>query len=305
MNNSPEDRLEAAVDAARTAAIPSPEQHARARAQFLLDVQAAQGDSGAGVSSDGDVRLRDQTGALSDLSLVQQGEPQMNRFYRRNRLIAAVMLGVLLAGGFWATPPLRTFAQSVIDFFIPSSTDTQQFSASLDGSRQLAAAPVSGSLSELTAQAEFALALPGYIPAGYQLDAAYYQADDHRAVINYTCDGSLGITVIEQQSATPTEPQKVGASAVIVDVPIRAAIGQYVRGAWMADLDNLTADNEAGTYSVPEIWTNESDWQNLTWRENGINYIVATGGAGDSITDSPCALDKDDLAAIAQGLQVN
>ncbi len=43
----------------------------------------------------------------------------MNRFYRRNRLIAAVLLGMILAGGFWATPSLRVLAQELINFFIP------------------------------------------------------------------------------------------------------------------------------------------------------------------------------------------
>ncbi len=149
----------------------------------------------------------------------------MKRFYsRRTRLVAAVMLGVLLAGGFWATPSLRAFAQSVIDYFVPTSSDTQQhtqqLSAPLEDGARTSRELTTGSLDDLMAQAEFAVALPGFIPAGYTLDAAYYQPDDHRAFIHYTCARRLGIALIEQQSDSPTEPQKVGASAQIIEVPL-------------------------------------------------------------------------------------
>ena len=97
------------------------------------------------------------------------------------------------------------------------------------------------------------------------------------------------------------------ASADIVDVPIQATSGQYVRGWWLAQLDEIgTAEPGANgpVVSVPRVWTNVSDWQQLVWREDGINFTLSSGGSiGEIDAPASCALDQDDFAAVAQSLQ--
>ncbi len=303
MNNRPEDRLEAAFGAARAAAgrVPTAEQQANARAQFLAEAKA--------VSLDGDMRLRDQTGALSDLTLLE-GDQRMKRIYiRRARLIAAVLLGVIIGGGFWATPSLRAFAQSVFSFFTPAGSDAVATLVPVDGGpRQLAADanPYSLTLDDVTAQVDFAR-VPTSLPDGYQFDGAEYRADQQTLYLNYVCDRMWWLTLIEERSDTPMTPVEVGASAKIEDVPIRDTVGQYVRGAWEAMINQIgTAEPsaEGPVVSVPRVWTAVTDWQHLVWREDGINFTLASGGSIGRIDAPPtCALDKDSFAATALSVQ--
>lgn len=306
-NNRRDDRLQAAFDAARSAAqqMPSAEQQTRARDQFLAEART-QTES---VSPNGDVRHREQTGALSDLTSLE-GEQRMNRFYnRRIRLIAAVLLGVIVAGGLWATPSLRVLAQEIFNFFTPASSDAVPTLVPLVAGPRPAqdANPYSLSLDEVAAQASFVY-LPTVLPENYRVEGAEYQADRQTVYINLVCDDLWSLGIIEQLSDTAEPPYEVGASASIEDVPIRSAVGQYVRGAWEAQINEIgTAEPGADgpVVSVPRIWTAKTDWQHLVWREDGINFTLASGGSIGRIDARPaCALDKDAFAAVAQGLQL-
>jgi hypothetical protein len=301
VNNLPEDRserLDAAFDAARTViqALPPPEQHARVREQFLAEARS--------VSPDRVMRLRDQTGALSDLTLIE-GERHMNRFYaRQTRLIAAVLFGVIVAGGFWATPALRAFAQSVLGFFTPAESDAVVTQVPAEGNTYSTSNPYAVTLDQVATRVDFAR-LPTSLPEGYQFGAASYVAEQQKVGITYVCNDLWMLTLIEQTSETPAAPQEVGASANIIDVPIRETTGQYVRGVWEtpSDVDTVEPDIEGEMISVPQVWNENTEWQQLVWREDGINFTLTSNGTmvnGDSTT---CALDKDDFAAVALSLQ--
>ncbi|MFN8449644.1 MAG: hypothetical protein U0521_13925 [Anaerolineae bacterium] len=233
----------------------------------------------------------------------------MKRIYsKRARLIAAVLLGVILAGGFWATPSLQALAQEIIDFFVPGGSDTTSATVFVGGEPHAESAdPLSLSLGDLAAQADFDVRLPTFIPETYHFVGATYQADFQFATLMYECREPWRVVITERQTDETVTPMEVGASAVVEDVAIGDVIGQYVRGTWRYEVDAEAIANQGDTVeAVPatRVWTNDSDWQQLFWRDSGLSLAVMTGG-GLITTDgpNPCSLTKDDYVAIAEGLQ--
>jgi hypothetical protein len=308
--NNPEDRLQSAFDAARNAAqgMPTAEQQARVRAQFLTQVQGFE----AGVSSNGDMRHRDQTGALS-VSETVQGERRMKRFYttRRARLIAAILLGLILAGGFWgASPSLRALAQTVIELFERGSSDSQPSSVFVGPEPPEPENPYPLSMDEVIAKTAFNLRVPTFIPERYQFEGARSLIGGSGVELFYNCEPPYSVIITEIATSDPFTPTEVGASAVIEDVPIRDVIGQYVRGAWRTEVDRALLPTPGGepvdAREIPatRVWSNEENWHQLFWYEDGISFMVITGGGilGND-TPNPCALTKEDFVALALGME--
>jgi hypothetical protein len=306
MNNPEQDRLQSAFDAARKAAqgMPTSEQQARARAQFLSEAGTQS------VSMNGDMRHRDQTGVLSaSTSESREGERRMKRFFttRRTRLIAAVLLGLILAGGFWASPSLRALAQTVIDFF--TRTDDSQPSSVFVGGvpPEEWENPYSLTMEELIAKTAFNMRLPTFIPQGYRFAGARSMGGGYGVEMIFHCLDPYSVIITEIPTTDPFTPMEVGESAVIEDVPIRDVIGQYVRGTWRMEVDHEalpTPGAEAQEVPATRVWTNEENWHRLFWYEDGISFMVSTGGGiFGSDTLSPCDLTKADFVAMAQGLE--
>lgn len=304
MNNHPEDHLQTAFNAARSAVrgIPGEDVKARARERFLLEAST--------VSLNSDMRHRTQTGALSDLSTIQSGERRMNRLHsRRARLIAAVLLGALLAGGFWAMPSLRTLAQEIINFFMRVETDTQTISVLVNNdpvpSDEVYVDPYNLTLDEIVALASFDVRLPTYVPRIMGFKGALVSEGSQRVELRYGCKWDL--LIVQTKAAEPAPPFEVGVSAVIEDVPIRDTVGQYVRGMWRYEIASDVRSNLGdGFEEVPatRVWSNDLQWHRLAWREDGINFSIMTASGSLSIDHpSSCQLTKDDYVAIVEGLR--
>lgn len=292
------DDLTAAIAATKTAAehLPQADQAARAKMEFLNAAKA--------VSKSEVVRHRDQVSALPDLTVREGKQPMKQIYFRR---VAAVLLGVVIASGLWTSPAMRALAQEVINFFVQGTTDRQETVLNEDTApRQAEAMPPSLTLEEAAAQVDFTLLTPTVLPPGYAFTGATYNADTQSIYIDYQCGEYWPLTLIEQHTDEPITPMNVGASAVIVEIPIRDTVGQYVRGAWYALLDEVpeTQTNPDDPIIIPQVWTNDADWQQLVWRENGINFTLSSGGGiMDDHPADPCMLTSDDFAAMAQGLQ--
>lgn len=311
--NDSHDHLQAAFDATRAAAasLPSADQHARARQQFL-SAALAEAVSPAPV-----VRHNDQGSASPDFA-IQSGEQAMNRkTFRITRFVAAVLLGVLLAGGFWALPGLRALAQEIINFFIPTDSDFQPGLITVcddpDACTGPYVDPYTQMLDEVVAQASFDVRLPTFIPRTLTFVGASYRSDPEIVEMLYECRGTPYSYMIMQSQTSEDVPQmEVGASAVIEDVPIRETSGQYVRGWWLLTVDlgtfNSRSESESGVHELPgtQVWSNDIDYQRLYWREDGINFSIRTSSLNmdnDINYAAVCRIDKDAYAAIANGLQ--
>lgn len=246
----------------------------------------------------------------------------MNRkSLRSTRLIAAVLLGVLLAGGFWASPGLRALAQEIIEFFI--TTEDEQPSSVFVGEEPPAQTsepyvdPYTQTIEAVAAQVEaFEVRLPTFIPRSLTFKGATYRPYPQGIEMIYECRGTPFSFMISQYLASEDETQlEIGESAVIEEVTIHDTSGQYVKGWWITHVDyaSVEAAREAalesgeGPVEVPAtlVWSNELEFHRLSWTEDGINFSVATNSgimSNDVDHASVCRIDRDVLAEIANGL---
>lgn len=305
MNNREDARLQSAFDAVRHDAqdLPTPELQARARAQFLAEAQAGS------VSSNGDMRHWDQTGALSQSTSVE-GERRMKRFYSRRRLIAAMLLGAILAGGFWTSPSLRALAQSVIDFFVPGSSDRQPTSVLVNSepiSRDMRDMSYPLRLEDVMRWTRDDLLYPTFLPDGYHFARGRYESNAAALEMAFDCDNPWRLVIREFPSERPFTITDIGASAVIEDVPIRDTVGQYVRGWWKVEFDrgDVIPTPGGAPREVPasNVWDDELPWHQVVWREDDVNIWLTTSGASFGDQPDPCRLTKADFVAIAEGMQ--
>ena len=236
----------------------------------------------------------------------------MKRIYStRTRLVAAVLLGVIVAGGFWATPSLRALAQEIIDFFTQTETDEQPSTvfvgSGLAAPEEEYVDPYTLSLDEIAAQAGFDVFLPTYIPDIMNFKGGLVSHGGQRVEMIYDCSTPWSLMIAQLKVDDLATPLEVGASAVIEAVPIRDSIGQYVQGMWQYDVAPEIIENQGEAIEevpVTRVWVNELAWKRLLWREDGINFTIMTaGGIMNNDTLSPCALTKADYVAIAEGLQ--
>lgn len=238
----------------------------------------------------------------------------MNRTYKHARLLAAVMLGVILAGGFWVTPSLRALAQEIIDFIVLGSSDSvhERTWVSAPVYDQESVNPYPLTRDELIAEADFDVRLPTFLPTSYQFaGAATVGSSDPVALLSYQCQeaGSLGVipwsvAILQRRSDDTIQSFEVGASAVIEPVAIHDAIGEYVRGTWHGVIPVEQIGSGGGEVDVQRQWINDTEFQYLKWQADGIFFTIRTSsGNALRVAEPLCALTKDDYVAIAEGLQ--
>lgn len=241
------------------------------------------------------------------------GGIKMNKTLRIFAMSAAAL--TIVAVAFLTVPPLRAFAQQIIEFFMTTDTDTSTTEIHVGGTPSNPDEdyyPLS--IEALVEQVKFALLVPTFIPKAYHFDGGIYFPGYQSASLHYVCQEPWAID-ISQASANQEDLEnlyktEVGASANIEQVTIGTALGQYVRGSWIieADPDLMKQAQEQGsavTDTAKRVWTNDSEWQRLDWYADGILYSVMTSGGiiGGENEYPTCSLDKDDFVAIAQGLQ--
>jgi len=281
------DPIEAALEVLRS--VPPPERQPEHRAAFLEEARR--------VSAAPLMRLEQMNGRHEERRM-------SNRRLRRHLLLIAILIALFVAGG--------VLAQEIIDFFTRGDDDTTTVEVyySIPPER-LDSIPSAATLEQLVSEADYEVQVPTYIPEPYNFTSAHYDTEAQAAVIEYHCEKNdgWGIQIGQlpvDQTEIVTSPVEVGASAIVESVMIGDVEGQYVRGMWVPIVgDPATIEPRPGT-SVAEtvVWTNDTEWQRLSWMENGIVFSVSTGRTrGRGIAPEPCALDKDDYVAIANSLQ--
>jgi hypothetical protein len=295
---NPNDELSDQFQRARRALdhLPTADARRQARAQFVTSLS---------VTPNGSVRHSDHSALMSPTML----ESETMLFKRKpRRLIAAALLGLLLAGGLWAVPPLRTFAQDVIEFFIPAQADTRSTEIFVGGQPSEATDQPSGDLQTVIAQVPFTVYTPTNLPAGYQISDAEYT---YGAVfITLTCVEPWAIMISQRplDESLGSLSQEVGASAVIESVDINGITGEYVHGGWdivpPANLDELRQTPHPQGVAVESVWNNDLPWGRMAWSADGFAFEITMAGGilSENSRSSPCAPTRDLFTALARGL---
>lgn len=276
--------------------LPSAGARRRAQSAFLASLT---------VTPNGAMRHSDHSALTSPM--VIERDNLMFR-HKSRRLIAAALLGILLAGGFWAVPPLRTFAQEVIEFFIPDQDDTRSAEIFIGGLPADEPDQPPRDLQTVITQAPFGVYTPTNLPDGYQITDAEFT---HGVVfITLTCVEPWAIMISQRplDESVVSLGQEVGASAVIESVDINGVTGQYVHGGWdivpPANLDELRQTPQPQGVAVESVWNNDLPWGRLAWVADGFTFdIMSAGGImSEDGRSSPCAPTRDLFTALARGL---
>jgi hypothetical protein len=229
----------------------------------------------------------------------------------RRRLINATVFAVLAAALFVAvTPQGHTFAQSILQFFVRTESDTRPVPTlvsviSVTGTPEyqtshafpetrLPFEETCGdllhprcSLGEIRAMVAFPVKGLQATVDGLTFEGA--TGGPEQVMLVYTGEHVNGGLTIAQEpaSASSQQSQQVAASAAVETVSINGAAGEYVQGSW------YSIDAKDGV-----SWTADPFVQTLRWEADSVLYsMVFRAGK-----DTGSKLDKDDLLYLAEQL---
>jgi len=204
----------------------------------------------------------------------QQGE-KMNtsKTFRKPRFAFAILLIVVLLAIVLMTPPGRSFAQSVLQFFIPAENTTFPLLPSQIVEREpdpaaSTALPPSPliSVAEAEAQVGFDIAELPSVPDGFDyLGARLY---GNAVNIEYDAKGGGGHLVIQQSrdGYNQSDWEKVPAD-VIIPVKIGDLDGAFVQGIFVVYPGDTSA-----------TWNPDAPVLRLRWQQDGIWFEIAKFG---------------------------
>jgi hypothetical protein len=228
--------------------------------------------------------------------LVQQGE-KMNTVesYRIPRLVFAILVIVALLAFAFVTPQGRSFAQSVLQFFMraPSTTfplgPSQMMTSEPDSSVATAEPPMPLiSVAEAEARVGFDVAELPFVPDGFNyLGARLY---GNAVNIEYETQGHGGHLAINQsqEGFVQSEWDRVPAHAV-VPVKIGELDGEFVRGTFV-----VYAGETSGS------WNPDAAILRLRWVKDGVWFEMTKSGDVEVIE----YLDQAGLIELAESLVV-
>lgn len=212
----------------------------------------------------------------------RMGESTMNRTLRLSsgwRSVAAAAAAlVIVAAVTLAVPPLRSFAQELLDvLFNRAASDTEVFETPVV--LQMQTTPIAATfqverpsltVEEVEAQAGFDVLVPAYLPSGYTLEDVYYDEGGKLVSQFYNHDG-IGFNIVQMQ-AEAAEPMEVGATAEIIEVQIGDVTGQYVEGFWTLD---STRDGET-VQLEGQSWNSDFPFSQLRWQVGDTVFWMMT-----------------------------
>jgi hypothetical protein len=225
-----------------------------------------------------------------------QGE-KMNttKKLRMPRFAIAILLIVVLLGIILMTPPGRSFAQSVLQFFMPADSTSFPLSSSpIVESESDPAAPTALppsaliSVAEAEAQVGFDVAELPSVPEGFDyLGARLY---GHAVNIEYDAKGGGGHLVIQQSKDgyNQSDWDKVPADAII-PVEIDGLKGAYVQGIFVVYPGETAA-----------TWNGDAPVLRLRWVDDGTWFEITKYGDVEVIE----YLDQTALIKLAESLSV-
>jgi hypothetical protein len=227
---------------------------------------------------------------------LQQGE-KMNtaRPHRIPRLAFAILMIVALLAVALVTPQGRTFAQSVLQFFMRSESTTfplrpfQIMTSEPDPSAPTAMPPVPLiSVAEAEARAGFSVADLPFAPDGFNyLGARLY---GNAISIEYEAQGGGGNLIImqSQEGFIQSDWDKVPANA-IVPVKIGGLDGEFVRGTFVVYAGETSA-----------TWNPNAPILRLRWVKDGVWFEMSKFGDVKAIE----YLDQAGLIELAESLAI-
>jgi hypothetical protein len=224
----------------------------------------------------------------------QQGEKMETRIIkRRSRLAFAILIVLVLLVITFATPQGRSFAQTILQFFIPAEStsfplqDSQLVEGAPDQSSPTAEPPsplISIEEAEQVVGIE-AAELP-FVPEGYNYLGARLYGDT--ISIEYAAQGN-GSSLIIQQSPTgynQSDWDRVPEQA-IVPVTIGEVEGEFVKGIFVVYPDETSA-----------TWNPDASILRLRWVKDGIWFEMTKFGDVE-VTEY---LDQEGLVELAESL---
>jgi hypothetical protein len=200
-----------------------------------------------------------------------QGE-KMNttKTLRRPRVAIAILLTAVLLAIVLMTSPGRSFAQSVLQFFMPAESNSFPLSLSqVVKSEPEPAAPTARppsaliSVAEAERQVGFDLAELPYVPDGFDyLGARLY---GNAVNIEYDAQGGGGHLVIQQSrdGYNQSDWEKVPADAII-PVEINGLVGAYVQGIFVVYPGETSATWNADAPVLRLRWIDDGTWFEIT-----------------------------------------
>jgi hypothetical protein len=223
--------------------------------------------------------------------------------------VALVTLAVAVIAGMvvWFTPPLRSFAQDVINrLFNRANADTQVIEINVGPPVSTVAPSIAetfGSIARAEAQTGIDIREPTLDLHPYQLTGVTVNYETETVWLIYNAPGRY-LSIAQRPAALGwLDAGIVGVSADIEAIRIETGngtlTGEYVEGGWRvtAEPDQETAGD---TMQETAVWTDESPQRRLRWQDAELLYeITAFGGGGDSPRRD---LLRDDLIAIAASM---
>lgn len=226
------------------------------------------------------------------------------------RWLAAAAVVLLITGAFLTVPPLRTWAQELIErLFYPAPSDQERI---VYNEVDVNAIPTVESLEAADGLADalgFDVLIPSVIPDEMVFEDGRYITDTPYLSLSFAkWDVRLMIYQMDAQLDEVGEWERVGASAAIQNLTLTLANGdtvpaQYVQGAWVW----LTAPNEPTPYpgqGVDEImtWDARAPMRRLRWAVGDIVYEVDAMLINGGTTRDPLTT-RDEMIAVAESLQ--
>ena len=192
------------------------------------------------------------------------------RPHRIPRPAFAILMIVALLAVALVTPQGRTFAQSVLQFFMRSESTTfplrpsQIMTSEPDPSAPTAMPPVSLiSVAEAEARAGFGVAVLPFVPDGFNyLGARLY---GNAISIEYEAQGGGGNLIImqSQEGFIQSDWDKVPANA-IVPVKIGGLDGEFVRGTFVVYVGETSATWNPNAPILRLRWVKDDVWFEMT-----------------------------------------
>ena len=239
-----------------------------------------------------------------------------NQVSPRFAFVSALGICLLLAFFSLAIPPVRTFAQDIIQsignfFFVDQPTDAENYVATMQsGTPTTTPNPTliakitpqfyeSALLTaaEASAKAGFQVYSIGYLPDGFTIsnrdilftgqtitsDTSYRMELD--PPLHDGLQFSAIIALDQTLTSENTDPWITGTG----DIPVIEVTVRGVRGAWIEQIPIYPFQNEEGEWDYAR-------WNQLIWSENGFTFVLQTNLPADMLT-------LDELINIAESMK--
>lgn len=213
----------------------------------------------------------------------------------------ALVIGLVLA-----VPPLRTWAQEIVDsLFNRAPADTQVLEYEVVPTPINTIAPSVAQTFDSIAAAEAAgidIRQPGIDLSPYQLSGVTVNHETQSIWLTYNAPGRY-LSIYQRPAALGWLSERlVGASAEIVTVDFGGENGilggEFVQGGWLPTTDPTPEGGD--TVSQSADWTTETSQRYLRWQDANFVYeMTAMGGSSDT---AATWLSLDDLIAIAKSM---